>query len=399
MCLEPSEQSVLNSSLVARPSKCVMEERSEWKSVINPAISYTLDSRPMEGITHLERSALGVSLDSGHTEGASCLEPLEQSVLSSSLAARPVAGVAEKGLDWKPVIQPVQDSTPMEGTTYLEHSALGVSLDSGLMEGMSCTEPLEQSVLGECLVMRPEWTDTPERPALASRTDHGETCLKLSARLMPDTDIVHNADVSTDIYTDLRENSAPRIISDLSMFKWNTRPYPPVWNTQGGRPMEGMTDSIISGSQDYLQNAEGKQFSCDARLSSPELEEVIRREVLRNRLMGYRSSREVKDPLLLPKQINVCDAEISLDQLRSEGLRQWNMDMDIEYKYETFNGLPVYYGGDMYDSEDTEEFVPDAPETLERTMRTQHLPYRWCRISCSIVFVGTAESTGRWRPE
>ena len=118
-----------------------------------------------------------------------------------------------------------------------------------------------------------------------------------------------------------------------------------------------MTDSIISGSQDYLQNSERKQFSCDARLSSPELEDVIRREVLRNRLMGYRSSREVKDQLLLPKQVNVCDAEISLDQLRSEGLRQWNMDMDIEYQYETFNGLPVYYGGDMYDSEDTEEFL------------------------------------------
>ena len=130
-------------------------------------------------------------------------------------------------------------------------------------------------------------------------------------------------------------------------------------------------DSIISGSQDYLQNAEGKQFSCDTRLSSPELEDVIRREVLRNRLMGYRSSREVKSPLLLPKQVNLCDAEISLDQLHSEGLRQWNMDMDIEYQYETFNGLPVYYGGDMYDSEDTEEFVPNVSDRLECMMCTR----------------------------
>ena len=43
--------------------------------------------------------------------------------------------------DWKPLINPVQDITPdgrpMEGTTYLEHSALGVSLDSGLRAGMS----------------------------------------------------------------------------------------------------------------------------------------------------------------------------------------------------------------------------------------------------------------------
>ena len=77
--------------------------------MINPVMSYTLDSRLMEGNTYLERSALGVSLDSGPTEGVSCLEPLEQSVLSLSLAARPVEGITEKVSDWKPVINPVQD--------------------------------------------------------------------------------------------------------------------------------------------------------------------------------------------------------------------------------------------------------------------------------------------------
>ena len=77
---------------------------SDWKPVINPVISYTLDSQLMEGITYLERSALGVSLDSRPMEGAPCLEPLEQSVLSSSLAARPVECVAEKVSDRKPVI-------------------------------------------------------------------------------------------------------------------------------------------------------------------------------------------------------------------------------------------------------------------------------------------------------
>ena len=65
----------------------LVERISEWEPLMNPAISYTLDSRPMEGITNLERSALGVSLDSRPTEGAPCQEPLEQSVLSSSLAA------------------------------------------------------------------------------------------------------------------------------------------------------------------------------------------------------------------------------------------------------------------------------------------------------------------------
>ena len=68
----------------------------EWKPLRNPAISYTLDIGPMEGITNLERSALGVSLDSRPTEEAPCLEALEQSVLSSSLAVRPVEGITEK---------------------------------------------------------------------------------------------------------------------------------------------------------------------------------------------------------------------------------------------------------------------------------------------------------------
>ena len=49
------------------------------------------------------------------------------------------------------MINPVQDITldgrPMEGTTYPEHLALGVSLDSGLRAGMSSIEPTRQSVL------------------------------------------------------------------------------------------------------------------------------------------------------------------------------------------------------------------------------------------------------------
>ena len=134
------------------------------------------------------------------------------------------------------------------------------------------------------------------------------------------------------------------------------------------------SDLIISESQDYLKNTEGTQFGYDTGHSSPELEDAIRREVLRNCLMGYMSSREVNGRFLLPEHAKLSDAEISLDQVRSEGLRQWNMDMDIEYQYETFNGLPVYYGGDMYDSEDKEEFVPNVPDGMEYMMYTQRLP-------------------------
>ena len=168
--------------------------------MINLVHNYTLDGRLREGNTYLERSALGVSLDSGFTEGVSCLEPLEQSVLSSPLVARPIEGITEKLSDWKPVINPVMsagmssleplqqlvlntsvvarpaaeimtsdwkpvinpaqditpDGRPMEGTAYPELWALGVSLDNGLRAGMSSIEPVRQSVLNTLSVARPE---------------------------------------------------------------------------------------------------------------------------------------------------------------------------------------------------------------------------------------------------
>ena len=86
--------------------------------------------------------------------------------------------------------------------------------------------------------------------------------------------------------------------------------------------------------QSYVEKTEETQFSYDAGGSDQELEDAIRLEVLRNRL-GI--------------QVNATDADIFMDQLRSEGWRRWNTDMDIEYQYEIFNGLSVYYGGDKYD--------------------------------------------------
>ena len=78
----------------------------------------------------------------------------------------------------------------MEGTTYQEHSVLGVSLDSGLMEGMSSLEPLEQSVLDMLLVAQPMEgymeTNSPERSAPASQLDCGHLNWESLARPMVD---------------------------------------------------------------------------------------------------------------------------------------------------------------------------------------------------------------------
>ena len=63
-------------------------------------------------------------------------------------------------------------------------------------------------------------------------------------------------------------------------------------------------------------------------------------------------------------------------------------DIAIEYQYETFNGLPVYYGVDMYDSEDSEDdpleraraayvedYNFDVPEGMELMACNRRRPY------------------------
>ena len=109
----------------------------------------------------------------------------------------------------------------------------------------------------------------------------------------------------------------------------------------------------------YMKRTEETQFSYDTELSDQELEDAIRLEVLRNRFS---------------RQVNVTDPDISMDRLRSEGWRRWNTDMHTEYQYETSNGLPVYYGGDMYDSDDSEEFWLDTPEEKDNSIQNQSRP-------------------------
>ena len=144
---------------------------------------------------------------------------LEQSVPISSSAVRPVDGVTEKVSEWKPVINPVLsyilDSRLMEGTTYLEHPALGVSLDGGLRAGMSSTQPTRQSVLNTLSVIRPDETDRPEHPAMASQMHYEQSCFKSSAWPMPDPDLNYHTDVNEDINTDLPETTAPMMNSQM----------------------------------------------------------------------------------------------------------------------------------------------------------------------------------------
>ena len=121
------------------------------------------------------------------------------------------------------------------------------------------------------------------------------------------------------------------------------------------RPLEHSVLDIKMGI-DKLDIHDGPLFGSDRGWSCLEITDAMWREAHRIRSTGRIPDDSVRSSILSPQQDSLCEKEMSLAaEVSSEGLRQWNMDMDVEYQYETFNGLPVYYGGNMYDSEDAED--------------------------------------------
>ena len=118
--LESREELVLDHADPAGQHAVVLDTAESLEYAV---VENILDGRPMEGIT--------------------CPELLEYSL--RLLDATLDGGLVEKISDWEPEASPVPDATLdsrlMEGTTNLEHSAPGVSLNSGPMEGMLCLEP------------------------------------------------------------------------------------------------------------------------------------------------------------------------------------------------------------------------------------------------------------------
>ena len=63
---------------------------------------------------------------------------------------------------------------------------------------------------------------------------------------------------------------------------------------------------------------------------------------------------------LPPAEARCNNSDMCIADIHTEGFRCWNTDRDILDQYETFKGLPVYYGGDLYDLEDSEWDDPYA---------------------------------------
>ena len=70
------------------------------------------------------------------------------------------------------------------------------------------------AVIGALPAIRPDETDRPKRPALASHLYHEQSCSQSSARPMSDLNIVNHTDVNDDIDTDLRRSSSDDELTD-----------------------------------------------------------------------------------------------------------------------------------------------------------------------------------------
>ena len=69
---------------------------------------------------------------------------------------------------------------------------------------------------------------------------------------------------------------------------------------------------------------------------------------------------DVNHVALSPAEVRLSVSDMFIDNIHTERFQCWNTDRDILDQYETFNGLPVYYGSDLHDSEDSEWDDPYA---------------------------------------
>ena len=185
----------------------------------------------------------------------------------------------------------------MDGTTYSEHPALGVSLDSRLMNELLCPEPLQQSVLGALPAMQTNETDRPKRPALALQLHHEQLCFQLAAWPMSVPDIVNHTDINDDINIDLPESSAPMMKSPM-VHGWSCF-VSSAWPT--------LKSEIV------IQT----DVNFDMETDLPE-----------------NSTPMKSSQLWSPDDANLYNVGLFLDLVRSEGLRRWNMTIHEEYHYE-----------------------------------------------------------------
>ena len=211
---------------------------------------------------------------------------------------------------------------------------------------MSCLEPSEQLVLNTALVARPmDGTmdmDPSEHSVLAMHLDYGLLDLESPARPALDTTLDGRPMEGIPDPHPL-ENSGLVMALDSELTK----------GISGLKPLE---HSVINMDVDnnIVEIQEEPMFGSDRGWSVLKFTDAMREETLKIRSAGRVPAGNVGRVAMSPAEDYTSDRDMCNYDVNSEGFRCWNTDQDVMNQYETFNGLPVYYGGDMYDSEDSE---------------------------------------------
>ena len=81
---------------------------------------------------------------------------------------------------------------------------------------------------------------------------------------------------------------------------------------------------------------------------------------------------------LLPVEVWVSACDVNTDGNITTGFDSWNTEGEVLDQYEMFNGMPVYYGGDLYDLEDSDWDDPYAIASAAYVEDyTFDVPERW----------------------
>ena len=289
-------------------------QHAVFQDVLEPlehsVLDTALDGRPMEGFPVLgpiEHSVLKMTPDGGHSAMTIDEEPLVHSVLDVALDGRPMEGI--------PVLEPLEHSVPVG------------ALDSGLMEGMSHLEPLEHSVLS---VARGDWSG--KKASVFEPLEHSVLMMTLDdgplEKMSDDEPLKHS-------------------VLDAAL---NSRPI-------AGAPVlpllqcSAMAMGLV---RRLLTEDAGPPFGPDHDLTlsdGPHATGIVDR---------------ISDGSVLLPAVDVGRVAWSsadgryqagdgnTDGCITMGFQRWNTEVDVQDQYETFNGMPVYYGSDLYDSDDSD---------------------------------------------
>ena len=162
------------------------------------------------------------------------------------------------------------------------------------------------------------------------------------------------------------------------------------------RPMEGTPDreplqhSVLNMALDDGLAQEGGEpmFGSDHGLTSTEIPDAMRTVDLGLGVAVPFSADDVDRVSLPPAEARLNDSGVCITDVHMQGFRCWNTDRDIFDQCETFNGLPVCYGGGLYDSEDSEWDEPNALAGVRPMWKIMVLTFRREWISWFIARAG-----------